>query len=671
MCGIAGLRVTLGAPPIAFDELLAMAAVQRHRGPDGIGFYRDAEVGLAHARLSLVDLAGGAQPLANEDHTLWLVANGEVFTHEALRAELVQRGHRCRTRSDSEVVLHAYEEWGPAAWSRLNGQFAFALWDTRRRELHLVRDRFGILPLHYAELPGGGIAFASEAKALFAGGRVRGELDLASLHQVFTLWAAPGPATVFRGVQVVPPGGSVVVDAGGHIRRTIWWRPDFGPRSPIRSLDEAAERLGERLREAVRLRARADVPVGAYLSGGIDSSVVTALAAAEGARLATFAVGFEEAALDERPMQRRVAELLGTRHHEVVCTGREVRARLPEVVWHCETPLLRTGPVPMFMLAELAHRHGIKAVLTGEGADEWLGGYSIFLEDKVRRFWARQPASTARPALLGRVHDFVATAEQRESPMWRAFYGLDRSRDDDPCRAHAVRWQNNHWTTRVLQPLASADEDGDWLGAARRELLAPGFATWTDLARAQAVEIVSFMTPYLLASQGDRVALAHGVEARYPFLDPDVVDFCLRLPDARKVRGLRTKVALRTLAKDLLPPEIAERKKQPYRAPVTTALFAPGPADYVDELLAPDALAANPLLDGRAAGMLVAKARRAAGRVAEREAMAVCGVLTTQLLCDHLRRLPAVVATRVAAAPQHPDVLAGDLTSATPTPSRP
>lgn len=670
MCGIAGIRIAPGTAAIRYAELLAMAAVQRHRGPDGNGFYRDRHVGLAHARLSLVDLEGGAQPLANEDETVWLVANGEVFTHDVLRRELEQRGHHFRTRSDSEVVLHAYEEWGEAAWPRLNGQFAFALWDTRRRLLHLVRDRFGVLPLHYAPTENA-VVFASEAKALFASGRIAPALDLSTLHQVFTLWAAPGPASVFRGVEVVPPGGSVVVDESLRIRRTIWWRPDFTARGTVGDLDTTAERLGERLCEAVRLRSHADVPVGAYLSGGIDSSVIAALAVADGAPLETFAVRFEDPVLDETPMQRRVASLLGTRHHEILCTNQDVRRSLPEVVWHCEAPLLRTGPVPMFVLSGLVQQTGIKAVLTGEGADECLGGYSLFLEDKVRRFWARQPTSLARPALLGRVHDFVATAAQRQSPMWRAFYGLDRTRDDDPCRAHAVRWQNNHWTTRVLQPLpdGNAELAADWLGPAFGELLPPEFAEWSDLARAQAVELVSFMTPYLLASQGDRVALAHGVEVRYPFLDPDVVDFCQSLPDARKVRGLRTKVALRTLANELLPADVCERKKQPYRAPITTALFAPGPEDYVDELLAPARLAGNPLLDATAAGRLVAKARSTAGRVAEREAMALCGILTVQLLEDHLARLPDVVAARVAAATRPPDVLAGDLVTS-PSPRR-
>ncbi len=617
-----------------------MAALLQHRGPDGHGFHLDRRCGLAHTRLSLVDLAGGAQPLANEHESLWLVANGEIYDHVDRRRELERLGHRFRSHSDVEVLLHAYEEWGEQAWQRLNGQFAAAIWDTRAQRLLLVRDRFGIVPLFYAELPDA-VVFASEAKALFAGGRVAPRLDQVALHQTFTMWSAPAPRSLFAGVHSVAPAEAIAF-GGTAPHHTTWWRPDLRVRADgPRSLADAADALEAHLRRAVQLRLCADVPVGAYLSGGLDSSVTTALAVHAGASLQTFAVRFEDAAFDETAPQRRVQQLLGTQHHEILCREADIGTHLPEVVWHCETPLLRTAPVPMFLLSNLVQQQGIKAVLTGEGADELLGGYSVFLEDRVRRFWVRQPQSTARPALFGRVHDFVASSDQRAGAMWQAFYGKDLGHTEDPFHSHRLRWHNGAWATRVLRPLPAADRERAQPHAALAALLPADAARWRPLAQAQATELASFLSPYLLASQGDRVALAHGVEARYPFLDPDVVALCNGLPDGWKLRGLRTKVVLRELATRHLPPDVAQRTKQPYRAPVASALFGPGREHYVDELLSPARLRDDELVDGKAAQMLVDKARRSGGRTSEREAMALCGLLTLQLLREHvLRRLP-------------------------------
>lgn len=671
MCGIAGVLVAAHAPPPEPAELHRMAALLQHRGPDGHGFALDRRCGLAHTRLSLVDLAGGAQPIGNEDGSVWLVANGEVFDHVAQRRELERLGHRFRTRSDVEVLLHAYEQWGERAWSRLDGQFAAAIWDARAQRLLLVRDRFGIVPLFYAETADA-VVFASEAKALFAGSRVQPRLDAIALHQVFTMWSAPAPRSVFAGVRSVAPAETVEFGSGSP-RRTTWWRPDLRvrPDGP-RTLADAADALEAHLRRAVQLRLTADVPVGAYLSGGLDSSLTTALAVHAGASLQTFALRFEDAAFDETGPQRRVQQLLGTRHHEVLCREQDIRTHLPEVVWHCETPLVRTAPVPMFLLSGLVQRHGIKAVLTGEGADELLGGYSVFLEDRVRRFWARQPRSTARPALLQRVHDFVATGDQRASAMWRTFYGKDLDQVADPFHSHRLRWHNGAWTTRVLRPLADTDRDAAQPATALAALLPEDAANWRPLAQAQATELASFLSPYLLASQGDRVALAHGVEARYPFLDPDVVTFCNGLPDGWKLRGLRTKVVLRELAARHLPPDVAQRRKQPYRAPVAPALFGPGPDDYVGELLSPSRLRDDELVDARAAGLLVDKARRSGGRVSEREAMALCGLLTLQLLREHFQhRLPQRVEHAVQRLARRAPDVHRDVTDATDPTSHP
>lgn len=630
MCGIAGLFTAQHSPPPPLEELKRMIAVQGHRGPDGYGFYRDGRVGLAHARLSIVGLADGFQPIRNEDGTLWITFNGEIFNHRELRAELESRGHRFATHSDTEVIVHAFEEWGTGAWGRFNGQFAFALWDTRDRRLWLVRDPMGVLPLHYAHADGA-LVFASEVKGLIAGGRVAARFDPARLAQVFTHWSASPHGSVFAGVAQVPPGTALSIDAALSVREHRYHRPDLSgdPALARISVDEAAEELTARLDAAVRLRLRADVPVGVYISGGLDSSVIAALARrAETGHIHSFGVRFADHAFDETPQQRLVAAHLGTGHHDILVGAAEIGASLPDVVWHTETPLLRTAPAPMFRLSGLVHGTGIRVVLSGEGADELLGGYDIFKEDAIRRFWARQPDSAARPRLLGRIHPFAAAQGSKTSPLWQSFFRKGLGDTADPFYAHAIRWRNTAWARGLLADPAHEGHEAELLA-----LLPDGWQSWPPLARAQAVEIADFMTPYLLASQGDRVAMAHGVEVRYPFLDPAVVSFCHALPARVKLLGLRDKLALRRAAKPLLPPSIGARPKRPYRAPMTVALFGEQAPDYVRDLLSPDALDRYGLADARAVTALAARAHARNGHMAgEREEMALVGVLTLQLL---------------------------------------
>ena len=648
MCGIAGIIGAAGGPPLDLDRVRSMLAVIAHRGPDGHGLYRDDRVALGHVRLSIVDLAGGFQPLTGEDRSVWITFNGEVFNHVELRRELEARGHRFATTSDTEVIVHAYEQYGERAWPMLNGQFAFALWDRRVGRTWLVRDRLGILPLHWAEAAGR-LVFASEAKALFASGLVSPALDPAGLGQVFTRWSAMAPTTAFEGVRSVRPGSALRIDTGAGrdgaadrpaVREVRWWQPDLAvdPGTAALSPEGAADTLGERLRDAVRLRLRADVPVGAYLSGGLDSSVIGSLVRqVDAGPLETFAVRFREAAFDETPGQRHMAGLLGTSHHEIVCGADEIAGALRDVVWHCEAPLLRTAPVPLYLLSGVVREAGMKVVLTGEGADELLAGYSVFKEDRVRRFWARRPESTLRPALFARLHPEVQAGGARATAMWSRFFGRDLAAVDHPFYAHLVRWSNTAWTTRLVHPdlraAAAAPPDGWGADDALLAEMPSGFSGWDPLARAQWVEIATFMSSYLLASQGDRVAMAHGVEVRYPFLDPEVVAFCTGLPPERKLVGLHDKATLRRLASRSLPPEIWRRPKQPYRAPMTTALFGPRGARRREQLMSDAAIEEQGLLDPQAARLLRDRARARDGALAgEREEMGLVGALTLQAL---------------------------------------
>ncbi|MBP2314937.1 asparagine synthase (glutamine-hydrolyzing) [Azospirillum soli] len=645
MCGVAGVLAGPRAEAPDLDELKRMIAMIGHRGPDGYGFYRDDRIGLAHARLSIVGLAGGFQPIHNEERTLWISFNGEIFNHVELRRDLEARGHRFYTQTDTEIIVHAFEEYGTATWAKLNGQFAIALWDAAKRELWLVRDRLGILPLFYAR-GGDHLAFASEVKALFGGGRIEPRFDAARLAQVFTHWSVTPHGSVFAGVHSVPPATAIRIDADLRLHEDRYWQPDMAgdPVLANISLDEAADRLEEKLLDAIRLRLRADVPVGVYISGGLDSSVIAALATKlDTTRMHSFGVRFADQAFDETPQQRLVAGHVGTEHHDILCGARDIQDALPDVIWHGEAPLVRTAPAPLFLLSRLVRDSGIRVVLSGEGADEWLAGYDIFKEDKVRRFWARQPNSMARPKLLARIHPFAAVNGQKDSPLWQAFWKRGMMETDDPFYAHRTRWTNTAWTQRLLAPDVRATANAEVFEAAVAAHLPAGWSRWSPLARTQWTEIAAFMSPYLLTSQGDRVAMANSIEVRYPFLDPEVDDLCSALPDRVKMLGLRDKLALRRLAARLLPEEIFHRPKRPYRAPMTTALFGAEAPAYVRDLLSEEALNRYGLVDAGAVGALAAKAHRSEGRMAgEREEMALVGVLTLQMLARNtLDELPS------------------------------
>ncbi len=663
MCGVAGILVRRDGPKIELDSLRSMIAMLGHRGPDGYGVYRDATIGLAHSRLSIIDLGGGFQPLTGEDGSVWLSFNGEIFNFVELRRSLRAQGHEFATQGDSEVIVHLYEQYGAQAWAKLNGQFAFALWDGRVRDLWLVRDRLGILPMYYAKV-GSQLLFASEAKALFAHGGLQADIDPAALRETFVHWSNRPPRSMFSGVQSIRAGCGVRFDSDLCEHEEQYWDLDLAedPSGVSLDVDSAADRLEGLLDAAIRIRLRSDVPVGAYLSGGLDSSVIGAsIRAVDSSPLETFSIRFADPSFDETAEQRRVVGLLGTTHHEVICGDAEIRDAITSVVWHCETALLRTAPIPLFMLSRLVNEHGVKVVLTGEGADEIFAGYSIFKEDKIRRFWAQRPSSALRPRLLSLVHPEVSAAGARESGLWHEFFSKGLTDTDDPCYSHRIRWGNTAWTLRVLAP-----DLREQTGTLDPRLPRDWFE-WSPLARAQWLEIETFMTPYLLSFQGDRVAMAHGVEVRYPFLDPEVVEFANHLPARLKMRGLRDKATLRRLAARLLPRDVAMRPKLPYRAPMTHPFFGPGGGTLAQDALSAEECARYGLLDSGAVNRLVKKAQRTQGALmSEREQMALVGAITLQLLArsykdefaskaregrDALDRLqPHVVEDRVAAA---------------------
>ena len=629
MCGIVGILNRgsgLGTGPTP-EDVTGMIGMVRHRGPEAAGLYVDDEVGLGHARLSIVDLAGGLQPLSSQDDSIWLIVNGEVFNYVELRAELEARGHRFKTGSDCETILHLYEEQGPDCVHALNGDFAFALWDRNRRQLVLARDRVGVRPLFYTEADGQ-LVFGSEIKALLTRPGVSREIDPVALGQVFSSWSPVPPRTMFEGISTLRPGHMLIANPRGTTIRQYWGVsfPERGAQPPMGD-GEAAEALRELLLDATRLRLRADVPVGSYVSGGLDSSAVTALARRYTTnKLQTFAVSFTDGEYDERPHQERVARMLGTEHHTVTCGSEDIARVFPDVVWHAETPLLRTAPAPLYILAGLVRQHDFKVVLTGEGADEFLVGYDIFKEARIRAFWARQPDSKLRPLLLKRLYGHIPEMARPSQSYLEAFFGADLDQAGAPGFSHATRWRNGERLHRYFSAEVQAAIAAG--GAAELDaLLADNAAAWDPVSRAQYNEITTFLDPYLLSSQGDRVAMAHAVEGRFPFLDHRVIEFANSLPPSMKLRGLNEKALLKRAVADLLPPEILERPKQPFRAPIRAAFAGPDAPDYVRELLDPAVVAADGMFKPQAVSWLLNRARTGA-RLSEIENMALVGIIS-------------------------------------------
>jgi asparagine synthase (glutamine-hydrolysing) len=634
MCGIVGLLNTGGARVPPEEVLRRMIALLRHRGPDECGALFSPPVALGHSRLSIIGLGNGTQPIGNEDGSLWIVYNGEVFNYLELREQLIRSGHRFVTDTDTEVLLHLYEESGPRCLEKINGQFAFAIWDARRRELFLARDRMGIRPLFFTQADDY-FAFASEVKALFTIPGVQREIDPEALYQVFTFWATLAPKTIFKGVQQLQPGHYLKVKDGMIQQYRYWSTPHWEPeKSWGGSFEEAQEELAALLKDAVRLRLRADVPVGAYLSGGLDSSITTALVTRYfDNRLKTFSMSFEESAFDETPFQKELVTFFGTDHHQAGIANREIRDHLPDVLWHCETPLLRTAPVPLLMLSRLVREHNFKVVLTGEGADEVFGGYNLFKEAKVRAFWGRHPQSRLRPLLLEKLYPYVFDNPSRGRAFLQKFYAVRPGEMDDPLFSHRIRWENGQRNMIFFsEELRSAMGDFNPLKEAVLQL-PPGFGRWDLFSRAQALEMDTFLCNYLLSSQGDRMAMANSLEIRLPFLDYRLVEFASSLPARWKIQGLDEKHILKRTFRKLLPENIYRRPKQPYRAPVREVFFGPVEETYVEDLLSETALKRSGYFHPSRVAHLVAKFRGENSSVSsETQNMALVGILSTQLL---------------------------------------
>ncbi|MFZ1058680.1 MAG: asparagine synthase (glutamine-hydrolyzing) [Candidatus Rokuibacteriota bacterium] len=590
MCGIAGIVDLAGRP---LDEALVrkLCAELGHRGPDDEGYYVNGRVALGQRRLAILDVAGGRQPMSNEDGTVWVTFNGEIYNFRELRQGLETLGHRFATRSDTEVIVHAYEEYGPECVKRFRGMFAFGLWDQRAQTLLLARDRVGKKPLFYAEVDGQWV-FASELQGLLQHPGLGREVDWTALDDYLTYGYVPAPKTIFKGVWKLPPAHYLTlrVGAGGgaEVRTERYWRLEYGPKVKV-SEEEAAEGLLEVLADAVRLRMIADVPLGALLSGGTDSSMVVALMSQLSDRpVKTFSIGFDEQEFNELPYARLVAERYGTDHHEFVVRPSALDV-LPTLVRHYGEPYADSSAIPTYYVAKLTRDH-VKVALNGDGGDECFAGYERYLGSRLADRYQRVPALVRKLALepLGRLLPEAAPRRSRLRQVKRFL----RVAGEPPSRRY-LRWVSYFpseqkralYTPEFQEQLAGYAADR-WLLGMWEQVTHEGLDPLDSLL---ALDVQSYL-PYDLLVKMDIATMANSLEARSPFLDHKVLEFCASLPSAYKLRGMTLKYLLKKVGARLLPREALYRRKMGFGVPVGYWMRGELRSWVEDLLLSPTAL---------------------------------------------------------------------------------
>jgi asparagine synthase (glutamine-hydrolysing) len=643
-----------------------MAGELQHRGPDGTDIYLHERFGMARALHSAGNTADDGPGTGSGRFRV--MHDGMICNHAQLRSELGLLGHRFITGSETEVLAQAFAEWGESLPERLEGEFALAIWDERKRELFLARDAFGTRPLFIADFAGD-FCFASEARALLRHPAARRELDPAAIVETFMLWSARPDKSTFRGIRELPAGSWLRHDPAGPAGQRRWWdlsfsgaaawQPRSGRKEHLRAeaapgrerVAGLAAELRELLADAVRLRSHAGARAGIYISGGLDSSALAALLVADGQTPAGFSIGFADGRFDESSHQDSLAAALGIRLERIMIDDSDIAGGFPRAVELAERPMLRTASVPLLRLSELARSSGCRTVLTGEGADELFGGYNIFKETMIRHFWARQPQSRLRPQLLRRLYPYLAADLNRSGGLLGSYFGSGLQDTSDPLYSHHNRFRNGQRNLRFLNVDAAAASSAlEGLQAS----LPAAFAGFGPLARAQYLEIHTFMQGNLLHSQGDRMLMGNGVAGHLPFLDRRVAAFAARLPESLRLHGLDEKYLLRQAVAPLLPAEAASRQKRPYRAPLARPFLSEGAPDYVRELLQPANLARSGLFNAELVGRLVAKCRRQLEQGSgENDEMALIGVLSTLLLQHHFVDEPRLAAPAVAARVFH------------------
>lgn len=633
MCGISGILNLKEKAPISPDQLRVMSFALKHRGPDEAGAYLDDYIGLAQSRLSIIDLSGGSQPIHNEDKSLWIIFNGEIFNYPELREELITLGHKFYTHTDTEVILHLYEEKKEKCLDYLNGQFAFAIWDSNKKELFLARDRTGILPLFF-KLERDKFYFSSELKAIFSVINEKPKFDPIGFEQIFTFWTNLPGDTPFKDYKEIPPAYFLKINFDGKFILKPYWQLLFKKENEIKDfpISEITDRVSELLTDAVRIRLRADVPVGSYLSGGLDSSGLTSIVKKKfNNELRTFGISFEEETYDESSFQKLMVNHLQTNHSEVFAKNSDIGKYFADIIYFGERPVFRTAPAPLYLLSKKVREENFKVVLTGEGADEIFGGYNIFKEAKIRKFWSNNPESKLRSKLLKKLYPYIFKDKRLFSTL-EAFFKSGIDEPDNPFFSHIVRWTNNSklknfFSDEFKEQIKNYNAIDEFMLK-----LPEDFDNWETLSKVQYLEITTFMSGYLLSSQGDRMAMGNSVELRVPYLDHRLIEFMSTVPAKYKIFGLNEKYILKKVFKDSLPKEILYRAKNPYRAPIRNSFFDNNDFN-TEDILSEEKLIQSGVFNPSKVKLLLQKAKKS-NSLSELDNMSLAGIISTQLLFD-------------------------------------
>lgn len=595
MCGIAGVLHRSPERPVARDLVERMCGVLRHRGPDDEGILCDGPLGMGMRRLSIIDLAGGRQPIADERGVVWTVFNGEIYNYPETRADLESRGHRFSTASDTEVIVHLYEEHGADFVEHLDGMFAVAVWDAARRRLVLARDRLGIKPLYYA-VDGERVVFGSELKAVLAAGVAR-EIDHQALHDYLSVSYVPGPRTIFRGVRKLPPGHRLVCE-GETVALQRYWTIPYPPTPVARRDAEHVEALRALLRRTVKRHLLSDVPLGVFLSGGVDSATLVALMSeVSGERVRTFSIGFEEASYDELDGARAVARRFDTEHHELVIRPDAV-ALVPELVRAFDEPFADSSAIAVYCVSRLARRH-VKVVLSGEGGDEVFAGYETYAAWRWAQAYRRLPGLVGRtlvPALVRR----LPVSHRRVSFDYKAKRFIEGALGA-PAEAHFA-WKNLFTEDAKTMLYGRAQDDCAPSVRLYREAF-DACPSADVLARLQDIDLQLYLPDDILV-KADRMSMANSLEARVPFVDHRVVEFAAALPARMKLRGLTKKYILRRAMADVLPKTTVRGRKRGFNVPIPVWLGGPL-RDLVHDVLSEKRVREAGFFDPIAVGRLV------------------------------------------------------------------
>lgn len=624
----------------------------RQRGPDETGYFFDETAAIGSVRLSIIDLKTGSQPLSDASGRYWIAYNGEVYNYKDLRAQLMAKGHRFATESDTEVVLLSYVEWGTDAFARFNGGFAAAIYDRVEKRLVLVRDRFGKRPLYYA-VSGQSLVFGSEMKTFAGFPGIDFRWDAGQLASIFYCWTPINDQTGFRNIHQLPPASFLICEGRTARSQSDSDRQSEGcfqncapaPEVLIRQYadlrvdvdpftgneEEAVEITREKLTESVRLRLQSDVEVGVYLSGGLDSSITTQIAKElNNKEVRSFSVSFEDENFDEATYQKEASQFIGTRHTALRVTHEDIARDFPEAVYYSETPLFRTALVPLFALSKMVRDHGVKVVLTGEGSDEAFLGYDIFKETHLLHRIMNDADQEERDTLVGGLYPYLKHYNADNMRAIASTYELRAQQGEAPHWAHSMRFSNSLLSLRFLNVESDpASTIASYIAGKTEE-----YEGLSPVAKTQWLEFKTLLSGYLLSSQGDRMALSNGVENRCPFLDPDVVSFAFSLPfDYRLKCGRDEKHILKRAFKNKLPESVVSRWKQPYLAPDAVVFLSHSSPDYISCVLSLDDLEKVDVLNADFALKFVNKLKnRASGKISPRDNQAFLFLLSLCLL---------------------------------------